>query len=335
MQGPLQCGATFADGEPYIILNDRILSEKPTIAAAAVALTPAGSPRVSELTFAASGTVDRACHFSNKGAAYLLQGSFHKRIRIFGCKIGRCNCRNQQVVESPELYSAQWRNEHSLMMSGLVFDDGVLYFTTHGGIDDGGKLFGLYTSDATTSALDQFFRDTDALGKTVVKMTAEQGRFDVFAGRWFPATHYGITAAFVRKYFIFGPNTFVYINGCGTLANNPLARDFKQAFFDAGASVYAGWTATADETKSAGTAKLIFDRLLGANQFALETGFKQRPFDWNSAAFDAGLHDDCPGMFPASGTKCGFDASTNAFLIITPNPKSESSSACSHRALDT
>jgi hypothetical protein len=127
--------------------------------------------------------------------------------------------------------------------------------------------------------------------------------------------HYAITASFVRKYFQdFSQNSFIYIDACSSddpRTGPDSAQDFKQAFFEKNASVYAGWTFTANDDIAADSARLVFDRLLGANKFFLETGPPQRPFPW-------------PSLPEPNGDllkhKLGSDASSGAFLEFHPNP---------------
>jgi hypothetical protein len=105
--------------------------------------------------------------------------------------------------------------------------------------------------------------------------------------------HWAISASFVEKYWSsFSGNSLVYIDAC----NSDNATDFKTAIFDKNASVYAGWNAPTGDPFAAKTARLVFDRLLGANQFCPETNpsnvqscvagpasapvFPQRPFDY-------------------------------------------------------
>jgi hypothetical protein len=322
--------ATFANGEPYIIVNDRLLPANPSTDSQAAAR----APQPSDFQTVRSGRQTRS--LASNDTAQTIGVPISSKIlflNVFG-SFGAADGNAINEISkwlTPQKYDPVNGTASVASLMNDVVDNGVLYFSTHGAVDDGGKLYALYTTDATTPALDEFFKDTDALGKTIVKMSVDQGRFDFFAGKWVPDTHYGITAAFVRKYFQFGANSFVYINACGTTGDNPIAADLEQAFFDADATVYAGWTAATDDTKASNTAKLIVDRLLGANQFALETlptasgaVFKQRPFDWGSANNDAFLHFECPGLSPANGTKCGYDAVTKSFLVIEPNPKSQS-----------
>jgi len=145
---------------------------------------------------------------------------------------------------------------------------------------------------------------------------------DPLTGKWVSETHYAITAQFVRTYLRnFSANSFVYIDACSSDDPRPNpqtflgAQDFKQAMFDAGASVYAGWTANAGDSIAADSARLVFDRLLGANKFFPEMlktpsgeTFNQRPFPWPSVVVDLPLH----GL--------GADTNPTALLNFTPNP---------------
>src|ERR1700726_4683213 len=100
---------------------------------------------------------------------------------------------------------------------------------------------------------------------------------------------YAITSQFVRNYWKqhpFSLNSLVFMDVC---ESNGLSaqQDFVRACFEAQASVYVGWAAADTDKKasvgdilSANTVRLIFDRLLGVNQFDPATGLPQRPFDF-------------------------------------------------------
>jgi len=122
---------------------------------------------------------------------------------------------------------------------------------------------------------------------------------------WVVQVNYGITHNFIDKYWgDFSANSFVYIDACHSDDNTddygPAVATFMHSIFNKKASVYAGWSGTVPDSFAIDTAKLIFDRLLGANEFCAETDpesitdcedgpaespvFAQRPFDYQAAA---------------------------------------------------
>jgi len=147
--------------------------------------------------------------------------------------------------------------------------------------------------------------------------------------------HYGITAAFVRKYWQpLSNRSLVYLDGCtsqGFNATTPHpAQELRDAIFAKNADVIAGWTAEVHDSKMTEAALFFFDRLLGVNALTdtldctpsgadrpascwhetkspeeqVITGFKQRPFEVASVLQDMPQHDvgfDGATTFAVSG----------------------------------
>jgi hypothetical protein len=321
----LSVWATFANGEPFIIANDRHF---PTTLGPANLRPAIDSPSLSSETLSprrppyAAATADSQKTGLPVSSTVLMSNG----VSGFGLTAFDSSIYSEISDLTRLLQDQKYRVASGTASLGSLYNNvvgqGVFYFATHTGIH--GDTVALWTSDAVTPALDKIFRDNFELGATLIPMKIDEGRYDTTLKKWFPVLHYAITSAFVRKNFSFSDNSFVYIDSCAANNDSPGAEDMRQAFFDAHASAYAGWTRKVDPEKAANTARLIFDRLLGANKFALET-LPQRPFDWGSAVQDAGYHtEECPGLFPENGTTCGFDAATDAFLIIAANTKSES-----------
>lgn len=184
--------------------------------------------------------------------------------------------------------------------------EGVFYVAGHGGFGGRPKVFGLSTSTVISPDLNKAFKSD--LDSHVISYFPTRD-LDPLTGKIQRKIHYGITASFVRKYFQnYPPNSFVYIDACNS--DSPDAADFKQAFFDKQASLYAGWESLqgvqVKEFVSAYTAALVFERLLGANEYCPEDGkpvcsnghavppvFAQRPFDLLSVSGDLILHGAC------------------------------------------
>lgn len=178
-----------------------------------------------------------------------------------------------------------------------VGGDGIFFFRTHAGfILNEAKTaydYALWTSEQAT--FDNYianFDNGDVLqndSPLVLFEALQSGNPDV--SEW----HWAITAKFVEKYWgAFSQNSLVYIDAC----DSDGAEDFRQEMFNEDASVYAGWTGNVGDPFAANTARIVFDRLLGANQYCPETNpaavqdcvtgkatppiFAQRPFDYRS-----------------------------------------------------
>ena len=212
--------------------------------------------------------------------------------------------------------------------------EGVFFISTHGGFHAGKGIYSVYTStvadDMTDELLDSDLDPEAPLQPTLFYMLALQ---DVGPNK--DELHYSFNANFVRTHFKdFGPNSFVFIAACHS--NEAEAQDFKQAFFDKKASLYAGWTGAVFIVSTLEpTARLVFERLLGANRFCPEDGeeecsagpaqppvFAQRPFDWVSVASDLPLHS--LGFDPPTkkdpGAMLGFaPAGSSGFGLLAPS----------------
>jgi len=91
---------------------------------------------------------------------------------------------------------------------------------------------------------------------------------------------YAVTPTFVRKYMRFPPDSLVFIDA-DMSDDTPL----KDAFFDAGASVFAGWAGFILILTDTSVPVLTFyDGLLGLDRFHADPELRQRPFDAESIA---------------------------------------------------
>jgi hypothetical protein len=195
-----------------------------------------------------------------------------------------------------------------------VGGDGVFFLGAHGGLVNG--RFAVSTAEFENPDKENpegtGSYDDDLKFRRLVYLTA---LWDVDAdGRQRTTTTYGITSLFVRKYWgDFAPNSFVFIDTCS--GANPGASDFQDAIREKKASVYAGWTAPA--RYFAKGARLVFDRLLGANKVYPESdGFKQRPFDYLQVEGDLPHHVPSDPEFQA---ELKFLTFTNGFRTLAPS----------------
>lgn len=157
-----------------------------------------------------------------------------------------------------------------------VHGDGVFYINTHGGAGFGPlkiPIYALWTMDAFDSlAVVPVYNDMLHRDEVVVMVEkgvdAELNCHNV--------GHYGITAQFVNRYMSFGKNSVVIIDACSSASVGAI--DMRQAFENAGASVYVGWTRSVDAGFAYKAMKYLIDRLLGVNVISPEDP-KQRAFN--------------------------------------------------------
>jgi hypothetical protein len=191
-----------------------------------------------------------------------------------------------------------------------VGGDGVFYFDAHGGTPK--DSYALWTADAVTPANDELFKEDLARGGLVVMNACYDatipGDDPNNPNASFPdpcasenkATHperfqdhYAITAQFIMDHWgNFSDYSMVYIDGCNF--DRTTSASFITALVAKHANVIFGWNGVAADDDAAATARYIFDRLTGANDFEpqiLQTGFNQRPFDWVSVLADC-FHRD-------------------------------------------
>jgi hypothetical protein len=164
---------------------------------------------------------------------------------------------------------------------------GIVYLTMHGG------NFGL-----KEDASDHYYVLTTATRITpetesdaVIKQELKDGliirtvaKLDKRFGGWLEAEEvgvYAITYRFIERYMSLGENSLVYIDAC--TSDDDLIR---MKFFDKGASVYGGWSATALNSLANRNAVFIFDRLMGINEEPNKEEINQRPFDYASIYTD-------------------------------------------------
>jgi hypothetical protein len=177
----------------------------------------------------------------------------------------------------PWLLSAGYSVNEQPTSHGTVADlmglrgPGVFYIGTHGCViaPEPGYKFLLQTATAPTA-------------KNLVQYAEDLADGSLVVFSWGPSgQRYAITEKFVRDHMRFGPNSLVYIDACHS-AQLP---SFRQACFDAGASVFAGWDGSVADPIAARAAAFMFDRMLGSNaaDYADPTPPPLRPFDYASA----------------------------------------------------
>ena len=169
-----------------------------------------------------------------------------------------------------------------------VKGDGVFFWTTHGGtLDPGGNIIqGLMTgTEAYQSTVEDTYKDEFAEG-TLIYYTGVLCMDPIACGTRSSGTHYtrlAITPKFIRKYgWSFGEHSLVFVNACASASGA-----MKQAFLDAGASVYIGWTQPVRLWAMCGAALDFFSLALGLNENggytqSTEINPFQRPYDYGA-----------------------------------------------------
>lgn len=90
------------------------------------------------------------------------------------------------------------------------------------------------------------------------------------------------TSRFVSKYMTLAPNSFVYLDCCSS--NHPDAPLLREAFFEAGASLYAGWSMLVNDRACEESTPFLLCRMLGAPApDGQDLGPPRRPFDYGDA----------------------------------------------------
>ena len=173
-----------------------------------------------------------------------------------------------------------------------VTGDGVFYWMTHGGTlsADGQLIQALMTgTPAYKSTVEDTYKDEFAEGTLIyctgplcldkLQCKVSQG----IDGEVF--TRLAITPKWITKYkWSFGQHSLVFVNACSSGTGL-----MKQAFLDAGASLYLGWTAPVRVWAMCGATVDVFSLLMGFNENGGSTEGDisplQRPYDWG-AVFD-------------------------------------------------
>ncbi len=169
-----------------------------------------------------------------------------------------------------------------------VKGDGVFYWGTHGGrLDPAGIVIqGLMTSTpAYQQTVEVDYADEFAQG-TLIYYTAPLCPMGCGLFRPNVQSRLAITDKWIKKYqWKFGDYSLVFVNACLS-GTGPI----KQAFLDAGASVYMGWNNVVRFWAVCGSAYDFFSLMLGlnANMGGVSPGFvepRQRPYDWGAVLF--------------------------------------------------
>jgi hypothetical protein len=302
---------TFNDGgEDLVLLNNVILPARPVLRN--VSSTAVGSglkeraalqtalPSTSNLSTAAEGPVELPMSSQARVFDGLGDGFASAAPEAFNFL-----SKNGYKVLDPDATIGAFRQ---------VNGDGVFYIATHGGFWNRKHTFLLWSTtpvDPNCDPSDPHFGQVpcpdpklpdDVKNDLATDVTAD----DLYSDKlqdFMSTTHYAATNNFIAKYWgQFSDNAFVFFDACHSDGDDPAILSLRSELFAKNASVYAGWTSTVSSVFSRETAELVFDRLLGANEFCPEDGlpchdgqaippvFAQRPFDYTQVEIDLQLH---------------------------------------------
>lgn len=254
------------DGSVWAVFNDgrpiAIIAEQPEVASSSA------SEHRDQMSVAFSG-----------GPA-LLPAGVQARILLGGGKSPSqtVNSELQNMLQARNYTIASGSGDATIDALKSVQGDAVFYIRGHGTtarLKNRSSSYTLLTATPATLQNDaQYKEDLDSLRIGYAAYVNSQ--FLPAPGRPLVTWYYGITSKFVSKYFSFVKNSFVYV-----ATNSSFDPQFLQAFLDAGAGVYWGWTFSMTDGADNLTTRYLFDRLLGLNQFQPESPI-QRPFDYES-----------------------------------------------------
>jgi hypothetical protein len=372
--------AAFADGTPFVLANDRRSTSSSASSSSASPGRTVAQPQIGLV-----GPANRRRDSVNAGSASAPPTGIPatSQVRLLwadgypqtGNAIAGAldpwlragNYSTNQQIQFPSLFENATIDDLK-----NVDGDGVLYFNSHGGFWGNGTAlypltFVVATSIDWSPVFDELYKEDIRPDEGPPRLIAMGVKINGQKVR-----RYGITAAFVTTYWKkFSDKSFVYIDACSSDDPRPSmdegsgftppqtsAQDFKRAVLSKNVSVYAGWTSSNDVNIALATDLLLFDRLLGANQWdnfslpfsgfesgeflkerlsdANGTTFYQRPFDWQSVIqSDAQKHsiqwlegDRGPFTSPLGVDNISLCDSgpglprqhCNAVLQFTPNP---------------
>ena len=160
-------------------------------------------------------------------------------------------------------------------LKNLVKNVGVFYFRGHGGygFSATGRQFYAPLSATPVSVENdlKYAADWDNQRLTYQFRLTNSYRPGLTAQR---GSYYGFNAAFVKTYFQFDPGSIVYMSTC---FSDGAQTEFKDTFLAQGAGGYWGYDGSFKDGFDNDLTLLVFDRLLGLNEYKPETP-KQRPF---------------------------------------------------------
>ncbi len=265
--------ARFDDGVSLIIPNNRETSTAAdTLVDEAITPPPARVERTARRPIPSGRPMMSALSVPTSALELPTQATFRALNPI-----GTCHVNPLPMVKSLLRQGGYHENSGSATVSGLrgVRNDGVFYINTHGadGLDPNQlPYYALWT--ATPFNLASLGDHLTLLANNDVVIMLEKSNDPQGACK--NISNLGITAHFVNEFMSFPKNSVVIIDACES--GSAKAIDMRQAFENAGASVYVGWTDLVNDRFAYKAVKYLLDRMLGLNQISPEEP-KQRAFN--------------------------------------------------------
>lgn len=323
--------ARFRDGRLVLIVNNRPAASAEEVAAIS-ALGPAGPPA------SMRGNREDADATSDAGASRLHANAITIRS---GIPLGIPESRNAVLFRAsgiglkfdPLQSLGVALTAHGYQVQGgeaglfdlknvevLEDDIGLFYIDTHGLEIPGVIPFGMLTSTWADPETDAGLKEDFARGEVAYGYLGSTIRPKNGAGiAIVPKPLYCVLPPFVGKHWKFGRNSFVYMDVCDSAGDN--SAPFIQACADAGASVYAGWTAAVDDWWGTYAAKMTVGTLLGGKEMYPEISPPCRPFD--RVAVKRYLHGRRVDISPKSNAELvffdGAPAANGQFGMLAPS----------------
>lgn len=266
--------ANFADGVMLILPNNREPSSAAdTLVEAAIPPAPptAARPR---LTVPSGRRMMTVLSVPTSALELPVRATF----RAFN-PIGTCHVNPLPVVRSllkEGGYADARPGSATVNALKSVRGDGVFYINTHGAVGFDGQQtaqFALWTADPfDIASVGPPHRQMMIDGELAVMVQLSNDA----QGNCVNIAHYGITAGFVSRYMQFPKHSLAIIDACESASDAAIS--MRQAFENAGASVYVGWTKKVNAPFAYAAMKYLLDRLLGSNKISPENP-KQRAFN--------------------------------------------------------
>ncbi len=232
----------------------------------------------------------------------------------------------RSMLEAKEGYKCAPGNDASVETLMTIRDrkPGVFFLQAHGGsgqihdpvTDTNIDSYIFVTSSISTPELTRKYIDQNLfvdgyLGRAYAEADRDPNDPSIVNHKRF----YTITSLFIRKFWRFSDNSFVFIHACTSIA-------MKETMRAAGASIYGGYDNLSNDY-GLDSVLFLFDRMLGANLDEVEPHEEiapQRPFDYQDIAVDM----ERKGLNPIAkdpGCKILFGLGPGNFGLLNPSIK--------------
>lgn len=305
--GNICCG--FRDGMPYMIMESIMgpPEKKPDKLLASFEPAQALSPQImcSEPAEApALEPLSRLYQFQGNDLPLSTQARIGNTL---GPSFGDGHVKIRQLL-TDKGYQVTPGNDASIGALMFMGRNGVFYLQTHGGMgvvvnpatNKWDEDYILVSGSEWNAAEEQRYKDTQFIQEGLIGTCEAIYDVDPVTGKKIEKRYFTITKLFVKKYWKFAKNSFVFIHACTSFSLKDV-----MATADVNCSVFCGYNDLGNADCLV-FAKFLFDRLLGANDDAVlphEDGWPQRPFDYLSLDFDMKKKNLYPVKFMHEGSQ--------------------------------